>query len=76
MPWMHCDEVFFLLCAVAAGHRKHCLVVSLGLWAVVGFVWFVVVVFVPSDCISLSSMTWAPCPHGVRTRGKKEWRMS
>ena len=26
----------------------------------------------PSDCISLpSTMTWAPCPHGVRTRGKK-----
>ena len=25
-----------------------------------------------SDCISLPSMmTWAPCPHGVRTRGKK-----
>ena len=27
----------------------------------------------PSDCFSLPSMmTWAPCPHGVRTRGKKE----
>ena len=26
----------------------------------------------PLDCISLPSMmTWAPCPHGVRTRGKK-----
>ena len=26
----------------------------------------------PSDCSSLpSTMTWAPCPHGVRTRGKK-----
>ena len=26
----------------------------------------------PSDCNSLPSMiTWAPCPHGVRTRGKK-----
>ena len=26
----------------------------------------------PSDCSFLSStMTWAPCPHGVRTRGKK-----
>ena len=26
----------------------------------------------PSDCFSLpSTMTWAPCPHGVRTRGKK-----
>ena len=25
----------------------------------------------PSDCSSLpSTMTWAPCPHGVRTRGK------
>ena len=25
-----------------------------------------------SDCSSLpSTMTWAPCPHGVRTRGKK-----
>ena len=28
----------------------------------------------PSDCSSLpSTMTWAPCPHGVRTRGKKGW---
>ena len=18
-------------------------------------------------------MTWAPCPHGIRTRGKKKW---
>ena len=27
----------------------------------------------PSDCSSLpSTMTWAPCPHGVRTRGKKK----
>ena len=26
----------------------------------------------PSDCFSLPSMmTWAPCPHGVRARGKK-----
>ena len=26
----------------------------------------------PSDCISFPSMmTWAPCPHGIRTRGKK-----
>ena len=26
----------------------------------------------PSGCFSLpSTMTWAPCPHGVRTRGKK-----
>ena len=26
----------------------------------------------PSVCSSLpSTMTWAPCPHGVRTRGKK-----
>ena len=25
-----------------------------------------------ADCSSLpSTMTWAPCPHGVRTRGKK-----
>ena len=50
---------------------------SLGLWAVVGFVWFVVGLSLsfspPSDCISLPSMmTWAPCPHGVRTRGKKQ----
>ena len=42
----------------------------------VGFVWFVVGLSLsfspPSDCISLPSMmTWAPCPHGVRTRGKK-----
>ena len=32
-------------------------------------------VFVPFSTICLSSlpstMTWAPCPHGVRTRGKK-----
>ena len=27
----------------------------------------------PSVCSSLpSTMTWAPCPHGVRTRGKKK----
>ena len=42
----------------------------------VGFVWFVVGLSLsfspPSDCISLPSMmTWASCPHGVRTRGKK-----
>ena len=34
-------------------------------------------VFVPFSTICLSSlpstMTWAPCPHGVRTRGKKQW---
>ena len=30
----------------------------------------------PSDCSSLpSTMTWAPCPHGVRTRGKKVVRI-
>ena len=29
--------------------------------------------FSPPDCVSLPSMmTWAPCPHGVRTRGKKD----
>ena len=38
--------------------------------------WFVVGLSVsfspPSDCISFPSMmTWAPCPHGIRTRGKK-----
>ena len=42
----------------------------------VGFVWFVVGLSLsfspPSDCSFLPSMmTWAPCPHGVRTRGKK-----
>ena len=27
----------------------------------------------PSGCLSFPSMmTWAPCPHGVRTRGKKK----
>ena len=41
------------------------------------FVWFVVGLFLsfspPSDCFSFPSMmTWAPCPHGVRTRGKKK----
>ena len=40
-------------------------------------VWFVFVLSLffspPSDCSSLpSTMTWAPCPHGVRTRGKKK----
>ena len=44
--------------------------------AVVGFVLFVVGLSLsfspPSDCIFLPSMmTWAPCPHGVRSRGKK-----
>ena len=46
----------------------------LGLWAVfsVGF-GLIFGSFSPlSDCSSLpSTMTWAPCPHGVRTRGKK-----
>ena len=42
----------------------------------VWFVWFVVGLFLsfspPSDCFPFSSkMTWAPCPHGLRTRGKK-----
>ena len=42
-------------------------------------VWFVLVLgslFLspPSVCSSLpSTMTWAPCPHGVRTRGKNSW---
>ena len=39
-----------------------------------GFVWCWVSLFFspPSDCSSLpSTMTWAPCPHGVRTREKK-----
>ena len=36
----------------------------------VGFLFF----SPPSDCSSLpSTMTWAPCPHGVRTRGKKTY---
>ena len=44
--------------------------------------WFVVGLSVsfspPSDCISFPSMmTWAPCPHGIRTRGKtlRFWRL-
>ena len=49
---------------------------GVGLWAVVGC-WFLLVGLSlpfspPSDCFSLPSMmTWAPCPHGVRTREKK-----
>ena len=45
-----------------------------GLWCFVCLVWCWVSLFLspPSDCSSLpSTMTWAPCPHGVRTRGKK-----
>ena len=50
---------------------------AFGLWLAVVFCgWVVFVLFStrsPSDCISLPSMMiWAPCPHGVRTRGKKE----
>ena len=48
--------------------------VGLGLWCLVVLVWCWVSLFLspPSDCSSLpSTMTWAPCPHGVRTRGKK-----
>ena len=57
--------------------RKYYLVVESRPVGWVGFVWFVVGLSLsfspPSDCISLPSMmTWAPCPHGVRTRGKKE----
>ena len=44
-------------------------------WCCFGcLVWCWVSLFLspPSDCSSLpSTMTWAPCPHGVRTRGKK-----
>ena len=46
-----------------------------GLWCFVCLVWCWVSLFLspPSDCSSLpSTMTWAPCPHGVRTRGKKQ----
>ena len=46
-----------------------------GLWCFVCLVWCWVSLFLspPSDCSSLpSTMTWAPCPHGVRTRGKKK----
>ena len=43
--------------------------------AVVCLVWVVLVVLVLFSTIRLfflpSTMTWAPCPHGVRTRGKK-----
>ena len=45
-----------------------------GLWCFVCLVGCCVSLFLspPSDCSSLpSTMTWAPCPHGVRTRGKK-----
>ena len=45
-----------------------------GLCCFVCLVWCWVSLFLspPSDCSSLPSMmTWAPCPHGVRTRGKK-----
>ena len=39
------------------------------------FVWLSLFFSPPSDCSSLpSTMTWAPCPHGVRTREKKETR--
>ena len=44
---------------------------GLGVWFWVGFG-----VFVPFSTICLFfpsfTMTWAPCPHGVRTRGKKK----
>ena len=47
----------------------------LGPWAVVGgcfVVGFSLSFSPPSDCVSLpSTMTWAPCPHGVRTLKKK-----
>ena len=37
-----------------------------------GLCWLSLFFSPPSDCSSLpSTMTWAPCPHGVRTRGKK-----
>ena len=37
-----------------------------------GLFWLSLFFSPPSDCSSLpSTMTWAPCPHGVRTRGKK-----
>ena len=42
-------------------------------WLVLGFSFL----SPPSDCFSLpSTMTWAPCPHGVRTRGKKSSHLS
>ena len=52
-----------------------------GFWCFVCLVWCWVSLFLspPSDCSSLpSTMTWAPCPHGVRTRGKKSdhWHLS
>ena len=38
-----------------------------------GLFWLSLFFSPPSDCSSLpSTMTWAPCPHGVRTRGKKK----
>ena len=39
---------------------------------VFGLFWLSLFFSPPSDCSSLpSTMTWEPCPHGVRTRGKK-----
>ena len=36
-----------------------------------GWCWVSLFFSPPSDCSSLpSTMTWTPCPHGVRTRGK------
>ena len=37
-----------------------------------GLCWLSLFFSPPSDCSSLpSTMTWAPCPHGVRTHEKK-----
>ena len=45
-----------------------------GLWLVLfGLLLGCLCPFLHHNCISLPSMmTWAPCPHGVRTRGKKK----
>ena len=47
------------------------------LWAFCCGFWVVFVVLVIFSTIRLfslpSTMTWAPCPHGVRTRGKKNF---
>ena len=69
------SAVNFLTCFTLVQRKYYLMVES----RPVGFgclFWFVVGLSVsfspPSDCISFPSMmTWAPCPHGIRTRGKK-----
>ena len=62
-PFLGCFWVWFLVLV--------CLVVLfLGVFCLFG--WVRLCPFSPSSSSvsSLSMMTWAPCPHGVRTRGK------